>query len=529
MNMSILCARPRGYVFPAWLLVAVLLPACSSSDRQPVDSSQSVDNSISISPASAVAGSGSLAVVVVAPMLDDSTFRSATAGAFIVWQRGTQKTILEDVRNSATQRTATVPARLLGSAGTVMVYVGWWDGSTAGTPRLMSSVVSFTVEPIGGTSPTVCTEHPAGIGTTPVGEPLDASNVGGALRLANGEVLLLGNDTSAQIYDPADNAFVPTGSMSRSRSWRTATLLRDGTVLVTGKASSGEIADADIYDPATGVFTPVGAMNEDHVAPTATLLLDGRVLFTGGGGHEITANGSLRTADVYDPGNRTFSAVQPMHETRRGHTATLLGNGTVLIVGGRNGDPRDSADDPPWDPIRAEIFNPATNTFARAGATSSTRYDHVATLLSDGHVLLLGGIPDGLQNVHAQPPSPSYAEIYSGSNKPTDNPAQAAAGAFHSLPTQLCSRTGFTITLLDTGEVLILGGKSDAGEPLTTAELLDPATGNSIVVGGLAEARAGHSAVRLDDGRVFVVAGTDAEGNAVRPAEIWSRTDAVGQ
>ena len=64
------------------------------------------------------------------------------------------------------------------------------------------------------------------------------------------------------------------------------------------------------------------------------------------------------------------------------HTATLLGNGTVLVAGGRKGA----------TPLKtAEIFNPVTEIFASTGMLNVQRKRHAANLLLDGTVLVEGG------------------------------------------------------------------------------------------------------------------------------------------
>src|SRR5690349_17447851 len=66
---------------------------------------------------------------------------------------------------------------------------------------------------------------------------------------------------------------------------------------------------------------------------------------------------------------------------RRGHTATELAGGKVLVVGGENANGVVGA---------AEVFDPASRTFLVVG-TSMARTDHAATLLQDGRVLITGG------------------------------------------------------------------------------------------------------------------------------------------
>jgi hypothetical protein len=111
--------------------------------------------------------------------------------------------------------------------------------------------------------------------------------------------------------------------MSVDRCRVTATILRDGRVLVAGGFSlSGVQASAELYDPATGRWRPTGSLRTPRRNHTATLLPDGPVLVAGGS----NGDGWLRSAELNDP------ATVPLE----GATATLLGDGRALVAGGGN-------------------------------------------------------------------------------------------------------------------------------------------------------------------------------------------------
>jgi len=76
-----------------------------------------------------------------------------------------------------------------------------------------------------------------------------------------------------------------------------------------------------------------------------------------------------------------------MAAARQQHTATLLNDGTVLVVGGYSASSSVER--------AAEVFDPTTGSFSGTGSLVTPRAAHTATLLNDGTVLVTGGTDNG--------------------------------------------------------------------------------------------------------------------------------------
>ncbi|MGH7949300.1 MAG: Kelch repeat-containing protein, partial [Candidatus Binataceae bacterium] len=229
-----------------------------------------------------------------------------------------------------------------------------------------------------------------------------------ATRLKDGRVLVTGGSDNgaatlltAEIFDPSTGHWSATGSLQVPREAHTSTLLGNGMVLVAGGGRGdmpgGYIAydSAELYDPSTGKFSPVARrMTSDRVGAAAVALTDGRVLVVGGKSGRIIAGPRqgnlesftpLNTADIFDPESGMFMATGNMRAAHYLPTATLLQDGTVLVVGG-------------WrmqGPIilgmrEADLFDPAQNGFRTIGPTHIARLNQTTTLLPDGSAIVAG-------------------------------------------------------------------------------------------------------------------------------------------
>lgn len=255
-----------------------------------------------------------------------------------------------------------------------------------------------------------------------------------ATLLADGRVLIAGGQramdalASAELFDPATNTYTALPSMNTARSFHTATLLTSGRVLLAGGGDGNQgLTSAEVFEPVSQTFSTTSPMVDLLGRPQAVPLADGKVLVTG------STQYLPAVSNIYDPVTATWTRVvldtsipswgrlpmllpdgsvmlvggcssvdnTPLHAAQRFsvltgaglsgpsqvfaryfHSATQLPSGKMLVVGGI-GEGRYVN--------RAELYDPATDSFSVTGAPIQERAKHSATLLANGSVLIAGG------------------------------------------------------------------------------------------------------------------------------------------
>ena len=331
------------------------------------------------------------------------------------------------------------------------------------------------------------TEPPAEGGALLATKPMHTARAAHAATLLHdGTVLITGGFAEdresdpfadAERYDPERGVFIEAGAMTTGRQSHAATLLRDGRVLITGGYDGSYLAGAERYDPADGSFIAIGNMAVGRIGHRATLLADGKVLITGGA---TSGMKRLASAEVYDPETSRFTPVGAMTTPRISHTQTLLTDGTVLITGGSGGrGPTDAA----------ELYDPATGTFSRVGDMVFARHKHAAELMEDERVLVVGG-----SNERDWRGRYDSAEIYDPYTRTFTETAKLNSARF---------KLRTAVTLLTDGRVLVAGGAE-------MLEVFDPETERFTPVSDQFDAaRFFSSATLLQDGRVLITGGYD--------------------
>jgi N-acetylneuraminic acid mutarotase/transcriptional regulator with XRE-family HTH domain len=258
------------------------------------------------------------------------------------------------------------------------------------------------------------------------GKALLAGGYDGTLNLGTND-----DFSACELYDPKTDTWSATGGLNTPRRGATMTLLNSGKVLIAAGAhgfpnANQYLGSAELYDPDTGTWEYVGNLVVKRQNASAVLLPDGRVMVAGGEGPQQdtfgnivelydpgtqtwsqasnarwgfwfaplillkepdervflagggTTTTSYANAALYDPQKNTWEEIRPMSGPRAGHTASLLPDGKVLIIGGT-------------DKKECEIYDPKTNHWSLGPSLKEPRGHHIAITLGDGDILVIGG------------------------------------------------------------------------------------------------------------------------------------------
>ncbi len=341
--------------------------------------------------------------------------------------------------------------------------------------------------------------------------PLSSPRIGFPVRVAlpDGRALLAGGMAdfnssvhlaTAELYTPPQQcprtcgpAWLRLPPMNQGRVEATATRLADGSVLVAGGAqhagsSSLSLSSVERFDPATRTWTYSGSLHTARVKHVATRLKDGRVLVTGGWTRKADGtSGPLASAELYNPFTGTWTVTGSMSRERSLHTATLLPDGRVLVVGG----------DSTRNASLAELYDPRTGTWTPAAPTLGVHWGTSLVSLPGGEALALGG---RVRVVDDSPPS--QLEV-----SPDTDVYDAVTDTWRAGPVMKVNRMAPTALVLQSGRVLVFSGTRHSWNP-SASELYDPATKQWSATGDVVEYRDyGLAAAVLSDGRVLATGG----------------------
>jgi hypothetical protein len=310
--------------------------------------------------------------------------------------------------------------------------------------------------------------------------------------LADGRVLAVGGvpvqsmDRGAEVFNRAANAWSYTAPMVYQRAFHATALLSDGRALVVG----GYVApsSAEVYDAAADRWSAAAPMSTARpYGHTATVLRDGRVLVVGG--CDYVSGCSSRSVEIYDPQADRWTSTGDLNFARGWHTAALLPDGRVLVAGGENGMVPSKT---------AEIYNPSTGVWTPAAPMGEARSKHVMTAIQRGRetlYLVAGGCCTGGNWLGGL----ASSEIYS-----------VAANRWTRVGDMSVGRKEAAIGTLPDGSAIVAGGENTEAF-LRTAERFNPATMTWTAAGTIPEYSAELAISVLPDGSLVVTGGTRSD------------------
>ncbi len=229
------------------------------------------------------------------------------------------------------------------------------------------------------------------------------------------------------------------------RFGHTATTLANDEILVVGglaslKPNISPHSVSEIYSSQTMDFSETGSLQTGRYGHTATLMNDGNILITGGFTHdEYGKKQMLESAELYYTADREFGNVGKMAYLRAGHTATLLDDGSVIVIGGTDGK------------AEFEKYDPVNQEFETIGGTGFIGSNHTATKMGE-HILIAGGLVGSLA-------SERQALLLDLISYSLINVEPLKIG-----------RSGHTANLLPNGDVILVGGNGSNHWGLSSIE-----------------------------------------------------------
>ncbi|MFC4055725.1 Kelch repeat-containing protein [Actinomadura syzygii] len=307
------------------------------------------------------------------------------------------------------------------------------------------------------------------------------------------------------VFDLEQGTWSAPVLLGSARQLHALTLLPSGKVLVTGgRGGPGApaLATAELYDPAQGAWTatahPMAAARWGH---SAVLLSNGQVLVAGGS--TVRSGGTVmavRSAELFDPADETWTAAKDMTDARTGHTAVVLQDGKkVLVCGGSV--PVGTGDDPAL--AFCELYDTDAKTWTPTGSLHHPRSAHTATALSATSVLVAGGSAPGAPGDGSFDPfARATAEVYDLTQGSWQETAPMPAG-----------RSSHRAVPLGSGKVLVVGGADDLHDEAGYRSALEYSAGAWTKVAGLAAGRWGFAAA-ASGAKVLVAGGVARTGLA---------------
>jgi hypothetical protein len=327
----------------------------------------------------------------------------------------------------------------------------------------------------------------------------------------------------------AQGVFTPSADMINARGQHSATLLSNGRVLVVGGADgTGTLSESEVFDPLTAnwqrtrdlsanpddglMLDPTGQFPTARQLHTATVLGDGRVLVGGGIGIErMNAQGQpvfeiLSTAYLFDAGTNTFTAAPNLPTAAAWQLSSQGPNGEGILAGGMDANMTST--------LNVSVFDPTTDLWSTQTMGSAHTWGTMVSITGQSLVIGGGDVQQGANgNLGVAAPATLRVESF------------GIAGATSPATANTADLIFPASTPLATGGVLVSGGQALNGQQFQVSGACEVFDGQSTWSAGptLTTPRYQHQAVRVGaQGEILIVAGVDAAGQPLAQCELYN-------
>ena len=271
---------------------------------------------------------------------------------------------------------------------------------------------------------------------------------------------------------------------------------------------STEAAATAVIDPtpAAEESASLGSMLQSRVSHSATLMQDGRVLVVGGMDEGFNP---LRTAEVFETATNRWTAAGEMRQARTEHSATLLKDGRVMVTGGMNENIQLIG--------TTEVFDPKTGQWSEVESMRTVRRGHFTLPLPDGKVAVVGGVGQTLGGLGILANIAAVGALLSTEIYDPDSDTWSWGSDMFE------GHSGGLAVVLKDGRVLIAGGYNQA-EGLASSEVFDPSVNRWMRTSSMVRKTFANSATVLPDGSVLFTGGfgmSRAKGGIVPGSEVF--------
>ena len=314
-----------------------------------------------------------------------------------------------------------------------------------------------------------------------------------SVLLPNGNVLVGGGEgtsilASCEIYEVNNGKWRYTNRMNIPRAYHDMLLLRTGKILAIGGFNE---RSCELFDPVTETWTLTDSIPTlRFFGQSITELKDGRILVSGG--YILSNDGNfeeyLSVCEIYDPVTEKWLPAASLNIGRYNHTATLLSSGEVLIAGG-------SAKT--VGALRScEIYNPANNTWFITASLNEPRSNAASILLPNDNVFISGGDSTGVNTI----PMEKSCEVF-----------DIKKSVWFYAENMMDRRTGHQIYNMEkTNQLLIIGGTKFLKGKLDTWETYDPVNLKPIQNGIIPVKKIyNKNTMKLKDDRIILTGGNE--------------------